>query len=82
MSAEVWFPVVGWEEEYAVSTDLRVQSLRRKIIRSNNSPMTVRDRVLTPMLVKGSPTVILTRHGRPHHRTISSLLRDAQEAAL
>lgn len=80
VGAEVWLPVVGWEGFYEVSTAWRVRSLERTIIRVNGWPNKVRERILTPMLVKGSPTVILTRHGRPHHRTISSLLRDAQEA--
>jgi hypothetical protein len=80
MSAEVWFPVAGWEGSYEVSSRLRVKSLERTIIRVNGWPNKVRERILRPILANGVQTVILTRHGKPHHRTILSLLREAQEA--
>jgi hypothetical protein len=80
MSAERWFPVVGWEFEYLVSTELRVQSMRRRIIRSNNVPITIPGRYLTPVLVDGHPTVFLTRNRIQEHRCIAALLREAQEA--
>lgn len=77
--SESWFPVVGFENEYRVSTELRVESLRRRIMRSNGSEMTVPGKFLTPILVRGCKTVFLVRDKQYVHRSVSALLREAQE---
>lgn len=80
IDTERWLPVVGHENAYEVSTSLRVRSLERNVIRRNGCPMRVREHIRRPVFVKGVPCLLLYRNGKPIHRTISSLLREAQEA--
>ena len=81
LDGEIWLPVVGFEDSYQVSSFLRIKSLERNVIRSNGWPMAVRERILTPILATGCPTVVLNRQNRkPVHRTIASLYREAMLA--
>ena len=81
MSAEVWFPVVGWEESYEVSSrppreipgthDHSGQRLAEQGPRADPDAHP-RKGFTRPSSSRGD--------GKPHHRTIASLLREAQEA--
>lgn len=62
---EQWKPVVGWENLYLVSSIGRVKSIEHVVIRSNGSPHTVREKVLSPAIDKfGYEFVVLSDKGR------------------
>lgn len=81
LDGENWLPCVGFEDSYQVSSELRVKSLERTVMRSNGYPNPIRERILRPMLVNGHPTVILVRYGKNFHRTIAALYREAKSVA-
>jgi hypothetical protein len=84
---ETWKDIPGFENQYQVSSEGRIRSLPRIILRSNNSPYTVQGRILRVKrhCVSGLLTVALVQGRRGHqhcafvHRLVQSVF--GEEAA-
>lgn len=75
---ETWIPVVGYELQYEASSEGRVRSLARVVIRKNGSPMTVRGRLLKPGITSvGYPLVVLCVCGQPKSYMVHRLVAEA-----
>lgn len=48
MAQELWKPITGYENSYAISNQGRVKSLLRRIVRTNGRPQTIPERILKP----------------------------------
>lgn len=65
MRRERWRDVPGFDGHYQISSRANLRSVRRRIIRSNNSPYLVRGRVMAVRTDGvGGRTVTLAREGR------------------
>lgn len=74
---EVWRDVVGYEGFYEVSSLGRVRSVYRIVLRSNGSPMTIRERIVRDRASKGYRVVTLVREGKFSHFTVHKLVMRA-----
>jgi hypothetical protein len=72
MTAE-WRPIPLWEDSYSVSSDGRVRSLDRDIIRSDGHLLHATGRVLR----QHHGSVILQRPGQRLHRCVRVLVQAA-----
>lgn len=50
MNKEVWLPVVGYENDYMVSSNGLIKGLARTIIQTNGHPISLKENVLTNQL--------------------------------
>lgn len=76
---EQWRDIAGFEGMYQVSSEGRVRSLARVIVRRNGRPVAVAERILSlPVSDWGRRTVGLHRPGEPQHSVlVSKLVLDA-----
>lgn len=71
---EEWRPVPGWEDFYEASTEGRIRSLARAVLRGGR-PMKVAERVLKPSVHhSGYRRVILARGGDRDERLVHSVI--------
>lgn len=78
MSVEEWRPIEGFEGCYEVSSEGRVRSLSRTIIRRDGKPLTLHGMVLDAKPnSRGYPRVTLSAQGHPAWRTVHSLVAAA-----
>lgn len=76
---EQWRPVVGYEDAYLVSDQLRVKSLARTVLRAGRIPYRVRERILRAAVHKrsGHRQVCLSREGRQRRHYVHRLAAEA-----
>lgn len=75
MLNEFWLPILGYEDQYAVSDLGRVKSLSRTVMRKNGSPISVRTKVLKPgTTAAGYPLVVLAKKGKTKSFTVHGLV--------
>ena len=76
--SEVWRDINGYEGLYQVSSEGRVKSLARVVIRNNGKKLPIKERVLKPMTDRyGYLLVVLCAGGKPKTLNVHRLVCEA-----
>lgn len=76
---EEWRPVDGWEGHYEVSSRGQIRSLPRRIVQRNGHPITVRGKILKPIVTSadGRSKVTMNGGGRTERQLVHRMVLTA-----
>jgi hypothetical protein len=75
--AEIWKPVVGYEDFYEVSNEGRVRTVERAVNSKCGSLRTVRARIRKPVILNKYPAVNLSMRGKTLLRHVHTMVLEA-----
>jgi hypothetical protein len=76
MSTETWRDIPGYAGRYEISSDGRIRTVGRTIVRSNGAPLTIHQRLRRLRRRRGGYACTLLRDGRRESITVGRLVAE------